>query len=149
MSSETKNWLDNFFVYEEVVPFKNLTEAAAGIQFLREDDVEVPADLTARELFDYVNALCKKREESESPLKTYKIRCTETLVADFYVEAHNADEADAIFQSWEEDDGIFDIRDRLVDSSEGWETEFAVEAVPLMAGFDIPYENGKNYLPKK
>lgn len=148
MTKEIRAFLDDVFSYEDVVPMTR-QECAANIQYWREDGVEVPEKLRSDDLFCYLNERIEAAKKAEMPLKTYKIRCTETLVADFYVEAHNADEADAIFQAWEEDDGAFDIRDRLIDSSEGWKTEFAVETVPLMSGFDIPYESGKNYLPKK
>lgn len=147
MLNEVKVFLDTMYPGNDIQPMTML-ECAATIQYWREDGVEVPEKLTSSMLCDYLLSRLEEAKKAEKPLKTFKIRCTETLVAEYYVEAHDAEEADAIFECWENHDGCFDIHDRLVESSEGWETGFAVEAAPIVSGFDIPYEIGSKFFPE-
>ena len=132
----------------EIVPFVSLTEAAANIQFWREAGIDVPDGLWASELLTLWNDEIERRksEKAEKPLKLFKIVVTETLKTSYYVEAHDADEADAIFEQWEIDpDNACDIQSDLIESSEGWETGCAV-AADRDAKADIPYSKGAGLL---
>lgn len=116
MTKEVKNWLDSFFMGEEVTPFASITDAAANMQFWREDGVEVPAGLTAHDLFLYCAGKAKVQEDE---LNTYKIGVTYHLQTYYYVEARNADEADAIFEAWGELHDA-EIMEDLLEDSQGY-----------------------------
>ena len=79
-------------------------------------------------------------------LKVFKIVVTETLKASYYVEAHDADEADKIFEQWENDPFCAcQVRDDLAQSAEGWDTGCAV-ATDKDVKADIPYTKGAGLL---
>ena len=141
------NMMD-YLAPEEIFPFVSLTEAAANIQFWREAGIDVPDGLWASELLTLWNDEIERRksEKAEKPLKVFKIVVTEKLTATYYVEAHDADEADAIFEQWEIDpDNACDIQSDLIESSEGWETGCAV-ATDRDVKADIPYTKGAGLL---
>ena len=83
---------------------------------------------------------------SNKPLKLFKIVVTEKLTATYHVEAHDADEADAIFEQWQDDPyNACQVRDDLAESAEGWNTGWAV-STDRNTKADIPYSKGANLL---
>ena len=130
----------------EIVPFVSLTEAAANIQFWREDGIDVPDGLLASELLTVWNDEIERREKAEKPLKVFKVVVTETLKTSYYVEAHSADEADAIFEQYQADsDNACEIQESLIEGSEGWDFGGA-ESTDRDVKPDIPYSTGAKLL---
>lgn len=83
---------------------------------------------------------------SNKELKVFKIVVTETLKTSYYVEAHDADEADAIFEQWQADpDNACEIQSELIEGSEGWDFNNAVSTDRDVKA-DIPYSEGAGLL---
>ena len=123
MKESVREWLDSLFAYEEVSAYASEREAAADIQYMRESGMDdIPADLTAHDLFVYCNAHAKKPER---PLNVYEIQVSYIAKVSYYVEAHNQDEAANIFDSWQELH-TDEIMEELIDNSEGY-------------GYGLPY----------
>lgn len=145
MTDKIKLFLDNLYAGQEIEP-ATYTECAANIQFWREDGIEIPDGLTSVVLSEYLEKAYQAAKKAEKPLRLYKIRVEEKLTTEYIVEAHDADEADAIFQAWEEEpDNCCGIRDDLVMSSEGWEADPASEWTGC-GDADIKWEEGAKLL---
>ena len=145
MTEEIKSFLDGMFAYEEVQPMTPM-ECAANLQYWREAGVEVPEKLTSGVLFSYLTERIEAAKKAKTPLKVYKITVTETLTANFFVEAHSSDEADEIFETWVDD---LEVQDRLVENSEGYNWGRAMLAEDVSVGsyaVDIKWEEGSKLL---
>lgn len=146
MTDKIKLFLDNMFKESEEIRPMTMMESAANIQYWREDGVEVPEGLTSVTLCAYIMERVEEAKKAEKPLRLYRILVEEKLTTEYIVEAHDADEADAIFQAWEEDpDNCCGIRDDLVMSSEGWEADPASEWTGC-GDADIKWEEGEKLL---
>lgn len=145
MTKEIKAFLDDVFSYEDVVPMTR-QECAANIQYWREDGMEIPEDLRSDDLFCYLNERIEAAKKAEKPLKIYEICVTETMQSYYQVEAHDSDEANAIFQAWVDSGNYGTIQEDLINNSEGWDYGAAYETKPFSGYPKIDWNEGKELL---
>lgn len=141
MNEQVKTFLDGVFAGEEIDKIPSLLECAGTLWNWQRDGVELPEGIDEMDVQEYMRVAMeevKKAKELNQPLKIFRVDVSETLTASFFVEAHNANEAEKIFEAFEVGDGAFDIHDRLVDGSLGYEADY-----PILARTDetpdIPY----------
>lgn len=150
MTGEIRYFFNQVFAYEdtEEIGHVSLLECAGMLWTWKQEGMELPEGVRDTDLLEYVNELARKAEEAkkaENPLKVYRIVVREELKTSFLVEAHSAEEADAIFESWE--DG-WKIEEQLIESSDGYEYGHAtLDDVPNY-GADIRWAEGIKYLPE-
>ena len=145
MLNEVKVFLDTMYPGNDIQPMTML-ECAATIQYWREDGVEVPEKLTSSMLCDYLLSRLEEAKKAEKPLKTYEICVTETMQSYYQVEAHNSDEANAIFQAWADSGNYGTIQEDLINNSEGWDYGAAYETEHFSAYPTIYWNEGKELL---
>lgn len=138
---EVKEFLDGMYAYEEIGPFKSELEAAANIQYWREDGIEVPDGLRAGDLYQYVAGLWAEKQKAEKPLKVWRITVSEYLATVLYIEAHNAEEAETLLDTCVDMEAV---SDRLLASSPGWKFGVPVEVKDCdRKSLDLTWEDAK------